>query len=890
LETVVRDRFPSLFRLRASPPVVPAGFVRRPRLEERLTDGAVHPVTLVSAGPGYGKTLTLASWAGLGSAPGAVAWLTLDDTDNDLQAFWSDVLGALAISGALPPGSPLLEVVPAAGFRSQQAVAVCAGLADLPDAVTLVLDDFHHIHDREVLESFSYLLEHQPPQIRMVLATRADPALRLNRLRVNDALTDIRAEDLAFTEQEAAQLLDLNHLQLTGRPLEMLLNRTQGWAAGLRLAVMCLDQKDADAGLSWFTGTERLVGEYLLEEVVERLPPAERQFLLMTSVVDRICAGLANQLTGHSDGQLILEQLVAQNALIVSLAGRNDWFALHPLLRELLRHRLSLEEPGTAVVLHLRAAEWFAAEAEPILAIRHATAAQQWDEVGRLLTELALPQLLTTSGPALVAALEPAAARARVEPTASTLLAAAVCHFQRHEYEPMLRAADDAATLMTDIPAEDRTAADVLIALVRLAHSRTRNPGTTAQSAGRLLELLDRVPRQQLPTVEQYRILAATNAAVGQLWSGELAGAAANLHTVDAQCRLLGLGLTQLSVQAHLALLEVIHGRLPDAYRRASAARQIAERRGWTCEPQALALYAALALIHLEWNQLDVATREVDAGLTVSHSGSDPACQLVLAIAAIGIAVVKRDAAAIRVATDRLDEITEQAGELPPLLARWCAVALADAELSAGEPGGAIDGLVQTDEPSGFTDALEHVVRAKAHLLLDQPDTALDLLDPVAASALPYPGPVVEGRILVAVAADRLHRDTAAMAAITEAVELAQGAGIVRPFLVGDSRVATLIARHRHVIARHLEFTSELMPANWDHDPVATETPLLEGLTERELAVLTYLPTMFRAPEIAADLFVSVNTVKTHQRSIYRKLGVVTRRDAVERARSLKLL
>jgi LuxR family maltose regulon positive regulatory protein len=439
-------------------------------------------VTLVSAGPGYGKTLTLASWASLGSAPGAVAWLTLDETDNDLQAFWSDVLGALAISGALPPGSPLLDVVPAAGFRSQQAVVVCAGLADLPAVVTLVLDDFHHIHDREVLDSFSYLLDHQPPQIRMVLATRADPALRLNRLRVNDALTDVRAEDLAFTEGEAAELLDLNHLQLTGRPLGMLLTRTQGWAAGLRLAVMCLDPADPDAGLSKFTGTERLVGEYLLEEVVERLPPAERQFLLTTSVVDRICAGLANQLTGRGDGQLILEQLVAQNALIVGLAGRNDWFTVHPLLRELLRHRLSLEDAGTAAGLHLLAARWFAAEGEPILAIQHATAAQQWDEVGRLLTELALPQLLTTSGPALVAALEPAAAQARVEPTASTLLAAAVCHFQRHEYEPMLRAADDAAALIAEIPAGDRVAADVLIALVRLAHSRTRNPGTTAQS------------------------------------------------------------------------------------------------------------------------------------------------------------------------------------------------------------------------------------------------------------------------------------------------------------------------------------------------------------------------------------------------------------------------
>ena len=886
----MRDQFAGLLRLRASAPAVPAGFVRRPRLEDRLTEGVARPVTLVSAGPGYGKTLTLASWTSLGSVPGAVAWLTLDDTDNDLQAFWSDVLGALAISGALPLGSALLDVVPAAGFGARQAVVVCAGLADLRAVVTLVLDDFHHIHDREVLESFGYLLDHQPPQIRVVLATRADPALRLNRLRVNDALTDIRADDLAFTEAEAAELLELSHLRLTGPPLGLLLNRTQGWAAGLRLAVMCLDPADLNAGLSRVTGTQRFVGEYLLEEVVDRLPSAERQFLLTTSVADRLCAGLVNALTGRSDGQLILEGLVAQNALIVGLAGRNDWFAVHPLLGELLRHRLSLEEPGTAAELHMRAAQWFAAADEPISAIRHATAAQQWDEVGRLLTELALPQLLTTSGPALVAALEPAAAMARVDPTASTLLAAAVCHFQRHEYEPMVRAADDAAALMADIPAADRLAADVLIALVRLAHSRTRNPGTTSQCAARLLDLLDRVPRRQLPTIEQYRVLAATNAAVGQLWSGDVDEAEANLHRADAQCRLLGLGLTGLSVQAHLALLDVMHGRLPDAFRRASAARRIAERRGWTSEPQALALYAALALIHLEWNQLDEAIREVDSGLAVSDSGSDPACQLILAIAAIGFAVVKHDNTATSAAADRLDAIKEQAGELPPLLARWCAVAHADAHLSAAEPGVAIDVLVPTQEPSGFADALERVVRAKANLLLDQPDTALDLLEPVAATALPYLGAVVEGRILVAVAADRLHRDTAAMAAITEAVDLAQSVSMVRPFLAAGPRVATLIARHRHVVACHLEFTRELTPAVRDHETVATDPPPIDGLTERELAVLVYLPTMFRAPEIAADLFVSVNTVKTHQRSIYRKLGVATRREAVERARSLKLL
>ncbi|HEY4991420.1 MAG TPA: LuxR C-terminal-related transcriptional regulator [Nakamurella sp.] len=884
------DQFVGLLRLRASPPAVPAAFVRRPRLENRLTDAVAHPVTLVSAGPGYGKTLTLASWIRLGSAPGVVAWLTLDETDNDLQAFWSDVLGALTIGGALPSDSALREVVPAAGFGAREAHRVRAGLAELPALVTLVLDDFQHVGDRRVLESFGQLLEHQPPELRVVLAARADPALRLNRLRVSGELTDIRADDLAFTATEAAELLDRSGIQLSAHPLGLLLDRIQGWAAGLRMAVMCRDPAGIDGGFSRFTGSERLVAEYLIEEVIDQLPEHERQFLLATSVADRLSAGLADAVTGHGDAQLILERLVARNALIVGLAGQNTWFTVHPLLRELLRHRLALEQPGTVTELHLRASRWFAAQGEPITAIRHASAAQHWDEVGRLLTGLALPQLLTTSGPALVSALGPAAARARVDPTASTLLAVAVCHFQRHDYEPMVRAANAAAELLADVPEGDRPAADVLIALVRLAHSRTRNPATTPQSAARLLDLLDRVPRRQLPAIEQYRVLAATNAAVGQLWTGDLDEAEAQLHTVDAQCRLLGLGLTLLSVQAHLALLDVIHGRLPDAYRRASAAREIAEQRGWTSEPQALGLYAALAMTNLEWNQLDAAKREVDSGLTVSDSGSDPACQLVLAMTAVGIAVARHDHTATRAAADSLDAIEEQAGELPPLLARWCAVAHADAHLIAGEPGAAIDRLGHAREPSGFADALERVVRAKAHLLLDQPEAALDLLDPVAATAMPYRGAVVESKILAAVAADRLHRDTAAMAAITEAVDLAQSVSMVRAFLAAGPRVAALIARHRHIVARHLEFTRELTPAVTNHEPIDTGPPPVDALTERELAVLTYLPTMFKAPEIAADLFVSVNTVKTHQRSIYRKLGVTTRRDAVDRARAMRLL
>ncbi|HEY4993062.1 MAG TPA: hypothetical protein VII33_13375, partial [Nakamurella sp.] len=461
----MHDQFASLLRLRSLPPTLPPGFVHRQRLLDQLTEGTARPVTVLSAGPGYGKTLTLASWyhqgaAPSGAAPSGVAWLAVEATDNDVPAFWSDVLGALTIGDAVPADSALRQVVPAAGFGAHEVLLIRAALADLPHTVVLVLDDIHHLTDRRVLESFGQLLEHQPPQLRLVLSTRADPALRLHRMRVNGEVTDIRADDLAFTASEAAELFRGNGIHVSERQLGGLLNRTEGWAAGLRLALLSLDPTDIDGAISRFTGTERLVAEYLIEEVTDQLPAQDRQFLLTTSVADRLSAGLADVLTGRSDSQQTLDRLVTHNALLVGLAGRTDWFSVHPLLRDMLRYRLTREQPGMVTELHLRASQWFADQGEPIEAVRHAAAAKQWDEVGRLLTEQAWPLMVTPRGPALAAALEPAAARAAVEATSSTLLAAAVCHFHRHDWEAMTRAADEAADLMAGDPQVDRRAAE----------------------------------------------------------------------------------------------------------------------------------------------------------------------------------------------------------------------------------------------------------------------------------------------------------------------------------------------------------------------------------------------------------------------------------------------
>jgi LuxR family maltose regulon positive regulatory protein len=884
-----QERFRSQLQLRALPPAVPEGFVRRPRLTEQLAAGAAHPITLISAGAGYGKTLTVASWARSGDAPGTVAWLTVDESDNDLQTFWADVLGVLAIGGAIPPGSLLSEVSPAVGFGAREAKLVRTGLAGLPGVVTLVLDDFHRISDPQVLDSFGQLLNQQPPQLRMVLATRTDPPLRLHRLRINHEVTDIRAADLAFTMAEAAELFDATGMHLSDVQLRGMSDRTQGWAAGLRLALMSLDPADIDGGITRFTGSTPLVAEYLVEEVIDRLPAPDRQFLLSISVADRVSAALANELTGRRDGQLILERLTAQHALIVGLAGQYDWFSIHPLLRDLLQHRLAVEQPDAVAELHLRASRWFADQGETIPAIRHASQARAWDEVGRL-TALALPQLLTPNAAALVAALAPAAARARVAPSTSTLLASALNHFHRRDFESMCRDVD-AAELMTEDTTDPGLAAEMVVAVLRVVQARVYHPARIGRAAERLLDLVDRTPRRDFPAAEQFRVIAMNNIAIGQVWSGDLAEAEQTLCWVQARSQELGLGLIELGTQAHLAVLDVIHGRLPQVHGATIAALDAAKRKGWTSEPQALGLYAAAAMTYLEWDQLDAAQAQIDAGLTVSNSGSDVACRLVLAIAAVGVATARNDPDAARVAAARLDRIRAGAGDVPPFLARWCTVAQADALLAAGEPAAAISLIGESPAPGGYPAALERLTLAKARLALHQPDAALTLLDPVIQTAVPYRGPAVEADILTAVSADLTARDTAAMTAIINAVDIAQAEGIIRPFRAAGPRMKTLLTRHQHIVARHLDFTAALTTGTGgDITSSASAPALVEPLTEREKAVLRYLPTMFKAAEIASDLFITVNTVKSHQQSLYRKLGATSRREAVERAQALNLV
>jgi LuxR family transcriptional regulator, maltose regulon positive regulatory protein len=372
-------------------------------------------VTLVAAQAGMGKTVLIASWVADGRPPGPVAWLTLDPTDSDAARFWSSVLAALrqaggSVGGVLQSLEPRLQATDGDFPRLLLDV-----LARLPEPVVLVLDDFHTLGGPEAARAVQVLLRRAPRQLRLVVATRVDPTLpQLPRLRLAGQLVELRGADLAFTAAEAAELLSVHRVLLSDQDLARLQGRTEGWAAGLRLAALWLqDQPEPSRDVDAFAGTDRTVADYLVAEVLNRQPRELRQFLLSTSVVDQVNAGLANALTGRQDGDQMLALLERANVFIVAVDPDRRWYRYHPLFTELLRFELRRRAPEEMVSLHRRAAGWLAEHGAPAQAVRHVLDAGDWADGVALLVRHGLSLVLQDRAVALRGGGREAAARDR---------------------------------------------------------------------------------------------------------------------------------------------------------------------------------------------------------------------------------------------------------------------------------------------------------------------------------------------------------------------------------------------------------------------------------------------------------------------------------------------
>ena len=386
-----------LLATKLTPPRTSLRQVSRPRLFDLLNDGTEQLLTLVSAPAGTGKTTLLASWSSSRRPPGPVAWLSLDAGDNDAARFWAYVLAALCQSGAVPRDGALRRLAPQPRSNESFLPLLVSGLAELSTPVVLVLDDLQDITDAAVLHGLELLLRHAPSQLRLVLATRFDPPLPMQRLRVSGRLAQVRAADLAFTVPEAADLLAESQGQpmLSEEDVALLQARTEGWAAGLRLAALSLEgQPDPHRFVTQFAGDDKSIADYLTGEVLDRQPEELRTFLLRTCIVDELTGDLADTLTGGRDGESMLAGLERANGFVVGVGSRRSAYRYHPLFAELLRYELRREAPGQAARLQRRAAGWYAERGLGDSAIRQALLAKDWRFAADLIARHAPSRIL----------------------------------------------------------------------------------------------------------------------------------------------------------------------------------------------------------------------------------------------------------------------------------------------------------------------------------------------------------------------------------------------------------------------------------------------------------------------------------------------------------------
>jgi LuxR family maltose regulon positive regulatory protein len=876
--------------------------VSRPRLVRLLEAGTRGPLTLLAAPPGAGKTILLASWMMGGHPPGPVAWVTVDRDDDNPTRFWAHVVAALRSSGAVPPDGLLAGLGPPPPDAAQEFLTVLVnGLAELPGPVVLVLDDLHEATGPAVAAGLQFTLQHAPPQLRLVAATRADPPLSLHRLRVAGQLTEIRAAELAFTPAEAGELLAGLGVELPDAELEMLWKRTEGWAAGLRLAALSLrDHPDPGRFVAEFAGDDHAVAGYLIEEVLARQTSEVQEFLLRTCVTDRLCGGLADALTGRRDGERMLALLEHDHAFTTGLGAGRSWYRYHPLFAELLRAELHHRWPKDIHELHRRAAAWHAANGLVEEAADHALAGRDPDGAAGLLGAHGFAILLDGRAETLRRLLgRLPVSKLRADRELAVVAGAdrlALGELEEADAWLELASADTASGTW-------QPRSEAAVSLAELLRARLHGDVDGVISAARrLLASPLRAEWGDDVAEADRRALVLSILGAAELWSDRLDDAAAHLEMSRALAEGGSREYLALDATGHLALLEAVRGRLARAHRLGREAAEVAERRGWSANAPTACGELALAWVAYCRDDLASALGALERAGRAARAGCDRPVVLAVALAEARLAAVggSREVAVDGLARLRA-ALNEAAGwRLPRLLAHAVRPTEARLLLAAGDETG-VAGLL--DGVAGERPAAEAVVLARLRLARGDQAAAAGILTPLHGGQAPALGTatLIEAWLLDAVAHRRLGDHAAAAESLERALALAAPEGYRQVFVQGGAPVRALLADHLHHGTAHRALVEALLEGLLSQvtgprasvgggGSPSTLPVLVESLSEREHVVLRYLPSMLSAGEIAAELYVSVNTLKTHIKSIYRKLDANRRWDAVRRARQLHLL
>jgi len=868
--------------------------VKRQRLIERLDEGvrSRHKMTLISSSAGSGKTTLLSEWA---QEVGAhrdvpllepkvrVAWLSLDEDDNDPARFWTYVVAALqTIHPQLAQSAlPMLQgpqMPPAHTFLTPLLNEVAA----LSEPVVFVLDDYHLITTGTIHDGVAFLLDHLPQQMHLVIATRADPPLPIARLRARGQLTELRAEDLRFTAEEVAAFLnDVMRLNLQPQDIAALEARTEGWISGLHLAALSMQgREDAHTFVEAFTGGHQYILDYLIEEVLSQQPEPIQRFLLQTSILDRLCASLCDALTGEQDGADMLERLQRDNIFTISLDDEGHWYRYHHLFGDLLRKRVGQPSPfipptsggdrgGVIEELHRRASRWYAENGLLEQAVKHARSAGDFERVAQIAERAAGASLLDARLTALLRWVDVLPEDVlRVHPRLQIYRAWAL--YMNGHLDAAQQALGDCRQALEALPPSPENDA--------LRRTLTR-----------MLDIIDMIARGLM-----YGMDNEIEEAV------RLCSQARDLALED--------GHVFLAAQATegLALAQYHQGRLRASAQSCQQVIALAAQ-GASQAPLAAAGYVALAGIHTEWNDLKTAADLLDRAFALCREWGIVQTLNEAYTAQSHLLQIRGD---IKGAWDLLEkarEFSSMEGDRSLVNFRL-ATQKARLNLAAGEPEKAVhwvEGMLAAflsgkQLPAAFVETLQTTL-ARAYLAQGEAREALAVLEPLlgpaeAAGAFLH---VIEVCALKALALHALGDTSAALAALERSLALAEPEGFVRVYLNEGAPMARLL---REAAARgiYAEYVNKLLDGfrvceygRVGETPILPHAPtptLPDPLTPREREVLHLISHGLSNKDIAEKLVIALNTVKRHTSSIYSKLDVKSRTQAIVRARELGLL
>jgi LuxR family maltose regulon positive regulatory protein len=907
------DKVGPLLETKLYVPTLRRGLVARPRLSERLSHGAQSKLSLISAPAGFGKTTLLTEW--LAATPAeerSTAWLSLDPSDNQAASFWPYLIAALR-TVAPEVGATALALLESPQPPIEAVLATLLNeLTALPNDFVLVLDDYHAIDAREIQDGMAFLLEHLPPHMHLVIATRADPALPLARLRALGELVEIRAADLRFTPDEAAAYLnEVMGLDLAARDVAALEARTEGWIAALQLAGLSMQGRDDIAGfIAGFAGDDRYIVDYLVEEVLQRQPEDVRSFLLQTSILDRLSGPLCDAVTGQDGGKAMLEALERGNLFLVPLDDRRRWYRYHHLFADVLRAHLVDEQPDHVPDLHRRASEWYEHDGEPSEAIRHALTGEDFERAADLV-ELAIP--------AMRQARQEATARRwlealpdqliRLRPVLSVGYAGALLvSGQLEGVEARLRDAE--RWLDTTADAREGSEAPSTAMVVVDEEEFRRLPGAIAiYRAAQALALGDVAgtvthARRALGLVAEDDHLGR-GAASGFLgltyWrSGELE--AAHRSWADAIASLQTAGHVSDAIGCAIAMadIEIAQGRLREAMSTYERGLQLATEQGAPLLRGAADMHVGISELSRERNDLVAASEHLLTSRELGDENGLPQNPYRSRVAAARIRQAEGDldgALELLTEAERL-YVGDFSPNVRPIAALEARVWIAQGKLSEALGWARERGLSAVDDLS-YMQEFEHISLAAVllaqgihdgadHTIVEAADLTERLL--AAADDGGRNGSAIEILVVQALARHTRHDLTGAMASLDRAVALAEPEGYVRAFIDEGPRMAALLklaAKQRNAPSYVRRLLAAVVTA--EGGAVVTQ-PLIEPLSERELEVLRLLQSDLGGPDIARELVVSLSTVRTHTQNIYAKLGVNSRRAAIRRAAELDLL